>query len=196
MLRAPRAPNPDATQNRARYRCPNDGPARPRRPLRGRGLGPPAANAWLTVARQTLTEYLELELSPAGTPNIFGLAGPGVTGAARPGRAGGRPPDAGAPALRLGLGGGVHRLPQGQPAVPDRGRRAARPSGAGLARGDGGGPTALGNGAPAPRGPGGSVARQHDGTTVSPVAWDRFGVFSVGVVILVAGAGSGQACRV
>ena len=41
-----------------------------------------------------------------------------------------------------------------------------------------------------------AVARQHDGTTVSPVAWDRFGVFSVGVVILVAGAGSGQACRV
>lgn len=32
------------------------------------------------------------------------------------------------------------------------------------------------------------VARQCDGTTVSPVAWDHVGVFSVGGVMMVAGA--------
>ena len=44
--------------------------------------GPPEANRWLAVARQTLGEYLELPRPPRGAPDIFGLAGPGVAAAA------------------------------------------------------------------------------------------------------------------
>lgn len=33
-----------------------------------------------------------------------------------------------------------------------------------------------------------TVARERDGTTVSPVAWDHVGLFSVGGVMMVAGA--------